>query len=115
AFAPPAGTVAVLVGFVVCTALAERWRRPFVAVLAALPAIGLSRFAWTDRPERFALLCFAIVIALLRAARRGSLIAFALCAPLLLLWANLHGSYALGLGLMLVVALERVVVDPSRR
>ena len=63
----------------------------------------------------FGLVCFAILIALLRAVRRGSLAAFALCVPLVLLWANLHGSYALGLGLVLVVALERSVIDRSRR
>jgi hypothetical protein len=108
-------TVGAVIGIVVWTALAERPRRPFIAVLASLPAIGISRFVWTDRPELFGLLCFAILIALLRAARRGSLVAFALCVPLVLLWANLHGSYALGLGLVLVVALERALVDPSRR
>src|SRR5207237_7868265 len=108
-------TVGALIGVVVWTALVERPRRPFVAVLAALPAIGVSRFAWTDRPELFGLLCFAILIVFLRAVRRGSLAAFALCVPLVLLWTNLHGSYALGLGLVLVVALERAVVDPSRR
>jgi hypothetical protein len=108
-------TVGVLVGVVVWTALAERPRRPLIAVLASLPAIAVSRFAWTDRPELFGLVCFAILIALLRAGRRGSLAAFALCAPLILVWANLHGSYALGLGLVLVVALERAVADPSRR
>jgi hypothetical protein len=107
--------VGVLIAIVVWTALAERPLRPFIAVLASLPAIGVSRFAWTDRPELFGLVCFAILIALLRAVRRGSLTAFALCVPLVLLWANLHGSYALGLGLVLVVAVERAVVDPSRR
>jgi len=108
-------TVGALIGIVVWTALAERPTRPFIAVLASLPAIALSRFAWTDRPELFGLLCFAILIALLRAVRRGSFAAFALCVPLVLLWTNLHGSYALGLGLVLVVAVERAVVDPSRR
>src|SRR5256886_9056139 len=108
-------TVGALIGIVVWTALAERPTRPFIAVLASLPAIALSRFAWTDRPELFGLLCFAILIALLRAVRRGSSTAFALCVPLVLLWTNLHGSYALGLGLVLVVAVERAVVEPSRR
>jgi hypothetical protein len=107
--------VGTLIGIVAWTALAERPRRPLIAVLASLPAIGVSRFAWTDRPELFGLVCFAILIALLRAVRRGSRIAFALCVPLVLLWANLHGSYALGLGLVLVVAVERAIVDPSRR
>jgi hypothetical protein len=108
-------TVGTLIGVIVFAALAERPRRPFIAVLASLPAIAVSRFAWTDRPELFGLLCFAILIALLRAVRRGSLTAFTLCVPLILVWANLHGSFALGLGLVLVVALERAVVDPSRR
>ena len=108
-------TVGALIGIVVWTALAERPRRPLIAVIASLPAIAVSRFAWTDRPELFGLLCFAILIALLRAVRRGSFTAFALCVPLVLLWTNLHGSYALGLGLVLVVALERALVDPSRR
>jgi hypothetical protein len=111
---------AVVVGatlaIVVWTALAERPRRPLIAVLAALPALGLSRFAWTDRPELFGLFCFTILVALLRAGRRGALRAFALCPPLLLIWANLHGSYALGLGLTVLVALERMLVDsPHRR
>ena len=108
-------TVGALTGIVVWAALAEQPRRPFIAVLASLPAIALSRFAWTDRPELFGLLCFAILIAVLRTVRRGSFAAFALCVPLVLLWTNLHGSYALGLGLVLVVAVERAVVDPSRR
>ena len=107
--------VGALIGVVVWTALAERPRRPSIAVLASLPAIAVSRFAWTDRPELFGLVCFAILIALLRAVRRGSLAAFALCVPLVLLWTNLHGSYALGLGLVLVVAVERAVMDRSRR
>src|SRR2546430_2679631 len=108
-------TVGALIGIVVWTALAERPTRPFIAVLASLPAIALSRFAWTDRPELFGFLCFAILTALIRAVRRGSSTAFALCVPLVLVWTNLHGSYALGLGLVLVVAVERAVVDPSRR
>jgi len=93
--------VGALICIVVWTALSERPRRPSVAVLASLPAIGVSRFAWTDRPELFGLVCFAILVALLRAVRRGSLRAFALCVPLVLVWTNLHGSFALGLGLVL--------------
>lgn len=107
--------VGVIVATVVWAALAERPRRPLVAVLAALPAIALSRFAWTDRPELFGLLCFTILLALLRAGRRGSAVAFALCPGLLIAWANLHGSYALGLGLVILVAIERAIVDAQRR
>jgi hypothetical protein len=107
--------VGAIAATVVWTALAERPRRPLIAMLAALPALGLSRFAWTDRPELFGLLCFTILVAVLRAGRRGTLRAFALCPPLLLIWANLHGSYALGLALTVLVALERMLVDSPRR
>ncbi|OLC21844.1 MAG: hypothetical protein AUH33_00905 [Chloroflexi bacterium 13_1_40CM_68_21] len=107
--------VGAIAALVVWTALVERPRRPLIAVLAALPALALSRFAWTDRPELFGLLCFTILVALFRAGRRGALRAFALCPPLLLIWANLHGSYALGLGLAILVGLERLLVDAPRR
>jgi hypothetical protein len=107
--------VGVFVGVVAWTALAERPRRPLIAVVAALPALALSRFTWTDRPELLGLVAFAVLLAMLRAGGRGGFWPLALCAPLLLLWANLHGSYALGLGLVLLVALERAVVDPRRR
>ena len=107
--------VGVLVAVVVWSALAERPRRPLIAVLAALPALALSRFAWTDRPELFGLAFFAVLIALLRASRRGSVAALAIVPPLILIWANLHGSYALGLGLGLLVAAERWIADPPRR
>jgi hypothetical protein len=107
--------VGAIAALIVWTALAERPRRPLVAVLAAAPAIALSRFAWTDRPELLGLLCFTVLIALLHAGRRGDRVAFAWCAPLLLVWANLHGSYALGLGLVAAVGIERAVVDRGGR
>ena len=107
--------VGAIAAMVVWTSLAERPRRPLIAVLSALPALALSRFAWTDRPELLGLLCFTVLVALLHAGRRGALRAFALCPPLLLIWANLHGSYALGLGLAVLVALERMHVDAPRR
>lgn len=107
--------VGAIAAIVLWTALAERPRRPLIAVLAGLPALALSRFAWTDRPELLGLFCFTVLVALLRAGRRGAPRAFALCPPLLLIWANLHGSYALGLGLAVLVALERLLVDAPRR
>jgi hypothetical protein len=107
--------VGILIAVVVWTALAERPRGPLIAVLASAPAIAVSRFAWTDRPELFGLVSFAVLVGLLRAGRRGSRFAWALCPPLLILWANLHGSYALGLGLVLVVAAERAITDPAHR
>jgi hypothetical protein len=103
--------VAALVAIVVDTALRARPGRPIVAVVAALPAIALSRFAWTDRPELLALVCFALVLRLLRGGDRELI----LTIPILFVWAQLHGSYALGLGLILASCAARAVAEPRER
>ncbi|HLZ48133.1 MAG TPA: hypothetical protein VKR80_05730, partial [Candidatus Limnocylindria bacterium] len=88
--------VALLVGLIVYAAVRERPGRPLGAVLAALPAIALSRFMWTERPELFGIVCFALLVVLLRRAREGDMRAMYWIPPLIVLWANLHGSFALG-------------------
>ena len=103
--------VAALVAIVVDTALRSRPGRPIVAVVAALPAIALSRFAWTDRPELLALVCFALLVRLLRGGDRELI----LTIPLLFVWAQLHGSYALGLGLILASCAARAIAEPRER
>jgi hypothetical protein len=103
--------VAALVALVVDTATSARPGRPIVAVMAAAPAIGLSRFAWTDRPELLGLVCFAILVRLLRGSDRGLL----LTIPLLVLWTQLHGSYALGLALVLASCAARAVQERRER
>ena len=107
--------IALLVGIVVYAALRERPARPLGAVLAALPAIALSRFVWTERPELFGFICFALLIVLLRAARAGSDRALYWLPPLIIVWANLHGSFALGVGLVGLVAIEGAIAQPARR
>ena len=106
-----ATAVAALVAIVVDTALRARPGRPIVAVVAALPAIALSRFAWTDRPELLALVCFALVVRLLRGGDRELI----LTIPLLFVWAQLHGSYALGLGLIFASCAARALAEPRER
>jgi hypothetical protein len=108
-------TIALLVGLIAYAALRERPARPLGAVLAALPAIALSRFVWTERPELFGFVCFAMLIVLLRAARGGSDRALYWIPPLILVWASLHGSFALGVVLVVLVAIEGSVAQPSRR
>ena len=103
--------VAALVAIIVDTVLRARPGRPIVAVVAAFPAIALSRFAWTDRPELLALVCFALVVRLLRGGDRELI----LTIPLLFVWAQLHGSYALGLGLILASCAARAVAEPRER
>jgi len=107
--------IALLVGIIVYAALRERPARPLGAVLAALPAIALSRFVWTERPELFGFICFAVLIVLLRAARSGSDPALYWMPPLIVVWANLHGSFALGAGLIALVAIEGAIAQPPRR
>src|SRR5205823_1466128 len=108
-------TIALLVGVIVFTALRERPVRPLGAVIVALPAIALSRFVWTERPELFGFVCFALLVPLLRAGRAGSAAALYWIPPLILLWANLHGSFALGVVLVVLVAVEGAIAQPSRR
>ncbi|HYK98657.1 MAG TPA: hypothetical protein VEU77_09750 [Candidatus Acidoferrales bacterium] len=103
--------VAALVTLLVDTALTARPRAPSVAALAALPAIALSRFAWTDRPELLGLLCFALLVRLLREGDRGLLLSI----PLLFVWAQLHGSYALGLALVLAACTARTITERRDR
>jgi hypothetical protein len=103
--------VAGLVAIVLDTALRQRPGRPIVAVVAALPAIALSRFAWTDRPELLGLVCFALLLRLLRGGDRELL----LTIPLLLVWSQLHGSFALGLGLILAVCAARALETTQAR
>ena len=103
--------VALLVAVVVDGAIAARPRAPFVAALAALPAIALSRFAWTDRPELLGLVCFAVLVRLLRGGD-GALLA---TIPLLFVWSQVHGSYALGLALVLAACLARAIDDRRER
>ncbi len=107
--------IALLVGIIVYAAVRERPARPLGAVLAALPAIALSRFVWTERPELFGFICVAVLIVLLRAARSGSDTALYWMPPLIVVWANLHGSFALGAGLIVLVAIEGAIAQPSRR
>ena len=107
--------VALLVGIIVYAALREQPGRPLGAVLAALPAIALSRFVWTERPELFGFVCFALLAVLLRKARSGSDAALYWLPPLIVVWANLHGSFALGVVLVACVALEGAIAQPSRR
>ena len=107
--------ITLLVGLIVYAALRERPSRPLIAVLAALPAIALSRFVWTERPELFGFVCFAALVPLLRAGRAGSDRALALLPALIVGWANLHGSFALGAALVVLVAAEGAIAQPARR
>ena len=107
--------VAALVALTVGAALHERPGRPLVALVASLPAIALSHYAWTDRPELFGYAMFAALLWLVRIGQRGGGVALAAAIPLLVIWSNLHGSSALGVGVLAAVGLERAITVPRFR
>jgi hypothetical protein len=104
--------VAVLTALLVAAAIARRPQRPLVAVVAALPALLLTRFVWAERPEVFGFVCFAALVLLLQLRGTASLV---LIAPLLIVWANLHGSFALGAALALLVGAWGLRAEPDLR
>ncbi|GAC1697035.1 MAG: hypothetical protein NVS9B6_04870 [Candidatus Limnocylindrales bacterium] len=69
------------------------------AIVLALGFVA-TRSRWTDRPALFTFILFPLVLDLLFSARAGSRRALFAIPPLLLLWANLHGGYVVGLGLI---------------
>ena len=93
--------------------------RPLAIVLATIPALLLTRAVWVDRPELFGLVFFAALLLLLRVWREGdgSRRPWALVAVVLVigLWANIHGSFALGVVITVLVCLEGARRDETRR
>jgi hypothetical protein len=107
--------VGALLVFVALNASAGRTFRPLAVVLAVLPALVLTRVLWVDRPELLGLVCFAALLLLLRLGRDGDARALGACVVLLALWANVHGSFALGAVLVVVTCAEGAIRDVRRR
>ena len=107
--------VTALVALVMWNASLGRNARPLALVLASLPALIVTHVLWVDRPELLGLVCFAALLPLLRLGRAGSDRALYGCAALLLVWANVHGSFALGAVLVWLVCVEGALRDAARR
>lgn len=101
-----------LVALAAYAALLARPGRPLLALLAALPALLLTRFISTERPQLFGFVCFALLVVLLHRARAGGPRALGWAIPLTLVWANLHGSFALGVVLVALVCAEGALSTP---
>ena len=86
--------------------------RSGASLVVALPlvilALLLSEIVWTDRPHLFTLALFPLVLDLLLAARAGNTRWLAAVPPVLLVWTDLHGGYALGLALAVLFAIDAV-------
>jgi len=95
-----------------CAARLSRRGGASVAAAALVLAIGFvaTRSRWTDRPALFTFVLFPLVLELLFAARAGSRRALLVIPPILLLWANLHGGYVVGLALVGAFAAEALLV-----
>ena len=107
--------VVALIALVVWNASIGGVRRPAALALAALPALIQTHVLWVDRPELLGLVCFAALLPLLRLGRSGSTSALAACVALVLVWANVHGSFALGAVLVWLSCAEGALRDAARR
>ena len=99
--------VAVAAFFI--TRIALRAGRAPVAIPLAIASLLLSSVVWTDRPQLFTLALFPLLLDLLLLAREGRTRLLVAVPPLLLVWTDLHGGYALGLALVGLFALEAVL------
>jgi hypothetical protein len=95
------------------TRVALRGGPVIVAVPVSCAALILSEIVWTDRPHLFTLALFPLVLDLLLTARAGRLGVLLAVPPLMLLWTNLHGGYALGLALVGIFTLEALLLRRS--
>ena len=75
-------------------------RRPLAAVLLAVAAFGAMGLLFTIRPQVFSLLLFAALLSLLNGIGRGRYRLFLWMPALFALWANLHGGWIVGLGIL---------------
>ncbi|HEV8669484.1 MAG TPA: hypothetical protein VGS01_01970 [Candidatus Limnocylindria bacterium] len=85
---------------------------PFALAVTAL-ALALSEITWTDRPQLFTFALFPLLLDLLVVARAGRTRLLVAVPPLVLVWTNLHGGYALGLALVAIFAAEAVLTRRS--
>ncbi len=71
--------------------------RPYLAAFVVILAAVTSAITWGVRPQMLSLLMCAVFLYILYAFRAGRRKYIWLMPPLMALWANLHGSFLLGL------------------
>ncbi len=112
--------VAALISLVVLGA-AQAATRPLALVLGTAPALLLTKSVWVDRPLLFGFVLFAAVLLLLREARADTSPPFVIDRNLVLvvlvlgLWTQIHGSFALGVVLVLLCCAEGALTDVANR
>jgi hypothetical protein len=89
---------------------------PGWAIAPILASVLISKFLWGDRPQLFSLALFPVFLDVLLASRFEAPRRIWVLLPLMLLWANLHGAFVAGLGLVVVFAIEAWISrTPQRR
>lgn len=106
------GVLIAIAAFFITRSALRLGAPPLAAILVAAAALALSMQSWGDRPQLFSLALFPAVLDLCLAARAGDRRALWALPPLLLLWTNLHGGYALGLAAIAAFTVEALL---SRR
>jgi len=76
-----------------------------LAALAMMAALVAARARLEVRPDVVMLLFAALTVSLLESARRGNLQSLLWLPLLQLVWVNVHGSFPLGIGLMVIYSL----------
>jgi hypothetical protein len=90
--------------------------RPLAIVLGIAPALLLTKSVWVDRPLLFGFVLFAAVLLVLREARQGGRASMFVVLPIVIaLWTQIHGSFALGVVLVVVVCAEGALNDVANR
>lgn len=92
--------LAFAVAFAALVLIVERWLSPPAAILIAAASFVLLAPHLTARPHLLALPILAIWTGLLEAARVERRLPSLWLVALIVLWANLHGSFILGLALL---------------
>ena len=107
-----AGLVALktAIGLTIAVLMLRHLRRrgvvvPLAAILVALGCVILALGLYNIRPQAFTYLCFALELLILERADRGHTRWSWVLVPLFALWANLHGGFLAGLGILGVFAL----------
>jgi hypothetical protein len=90
-----------------------RYLEPIYALIAAGTACGLCLPHLLARPHVLTLPLFVLWLSILVAARHDDRAPSPWAALLMLLWANLHGGYVLGIGLAALFAGEMTLDQPS--
>ena len=105
----------VLAAFVLAAVGARRLGAgPRAIVLVFFPVILAAPWAWTIRAQVFVLPLFTALVWLLASEARSPSRKVYLAIPLLVVWANLHGSVALGALLTMLLAAIELVASRGR-